>query len=48
MHRIHVRQNQVTHMHRLNVYQNTVLKRKGNIITLLHDRMSPNRNISEY
>jgi hypothetical protein len=26
-----VRQDQVTHMHRLSVYQNTVLKRKGSI-----------------
>jgi hypothetical protein len=28
MHRIHVRQDQVTHMHQLSAYQNTVLKRK--------------------
>jgi hypothetical protein len=48
MHRIHVRQDQVTHMHRLSLYQNTVLKRKGSIRILLHDRISQNRNISEY
>jgi hypothetical protein len=47
MHRIHVRQDQVKHMHRLSVYQNIVLKHKGRIITL-HDRMSQNRNKSEY
>jgi hypothetical protein len=43
-----VRQDQVTHMHRLSVYQNTVLKRIGSIKHLLHDRMSQNHNISEY
>jgi hypothetical protein len=48
MHRIHVRQDQITHMHRLSVYQNTVLKHKGSIRTLLHDRMSQKRNKSEY
>ena len=48
MHRIHVRQDQVTHMHQLSEYQKQCQKRKGSIITLLHDRMSHNRNKSEY
>jgi hypothetical protein len=48
MHRIHVRQDQVTHMHRLSVYQKTVLKLIESIKTLLHDQMSQNRIKREY
>jgi hypothetical protein len=48
MHKTHVRQDQVSHMRWLSEYQNTVQKRKESIKTLLHDRMSQNRNISEY
>jgi hypothetical protein len=38
--RIHVRQDQVTHMHRLSEYQKHSVKRKESIKQLLHDRMS--------
>jgi hypothetical protein len=46
--KIHVLQDQVTHMHRLSEYQNTVSRRIESIKTVLHDRMSQSRNKSEY
>jgi hypothetical protein len=46
--RIHVRQDQITHMHRRSEYQKHSVKRKESIKQLLHDRMSQKRNISEY
>jgi hypothetical protein len=48
MHRIHVHQDQVTHMHRLSEYQKQCQKRIESIKQFLEDRMSQNRNISEY
>jgi hypothetical protein len=48
MHRIHVRQDHVTHMHRLSKYQKQCQKRIESIKHLLHDRMSQNRSKSEY
>jgi hypothetical protein len=44
--RIHVRQDQVTHMHRLSEYQKHSVKRKESIKQLLHDRMSQLNNRS--
>jgi hypothetical protein len=38
--RIHVRQDQVTHMHQLSEYPKHSVKRKESIKQLLHDRMS--------
>jgi predicted RNase H-like nuclease len=38
--RIHVRQDQVTHMHRLSKYKKHSVKRKESIKQLLHDLMS--------
>jgi hypothetical protein len=38
--RIHVRQDQVTHMHRLSEYQKHSVKRKKSIKQLLHDQLS--------
>jgi hypothetical protein len=46
MHRTHVRQDQVTHMRRLSVYQKHSVKRKESIKQLLHDRMSQLNNRS--
>jgi hypothetical protein len=44
--RIHVRQDQVTHMHRRSEYQKHSVKRKESIKQLLHDRMSQLNNCS--
>jgi hypothetical protein len=44
--RIHVRQDQVTHMHRCSEYQKHSVKRKESIKQLLHDRMSQLNNRS--
>jgi hypothetical protein len=44
--RIHVRQDQVTHMHRRSEYQKHSVKRKESINQLLHDRMSQLNNRS--
>jgi hypothetical protein len=43
MDRIHVRQDQSSHMYWLSEYQNTVSKSIESIKTLLHDRKSQNR-----
>jgi hypothetical protein len=42
--RIHVRQDQVTHLHRLSEYQKHSVNRKESIKHLLHDRMSQSNN----
>jgi hypothetical protein len=44
--RIHVRQDQVTHMHRRSEYQKHSVKHKESINQLLHDRMSQLNNRS--
>jgi hypothetical protein len=44
MHRIHVCQDQVTHMHQLSEHQKQCQKLIESIKTLLHDQMSHNRN----